>query len=201
LVEALMDRFRIAPAFAFVAVAACASRPTPPPEQPAPVESSVFTPANGVVVATDPAKAPPAETALSTSPPPAPTASGPDDPMSPAPSPAESELTPGVRAGAVVVFGQLHATRIEAAMRTAYPAIRECHEKALDAGTVEDKLTRVQLNFEITEQGRITKLTDDTANLNPLASSCILRAVLTVTFQPPKAGVVRVTYPLELTKP
>lgn len=86
-------------------------------------------------------------------------------------------------------------------MRGAYPAIRACHEKALEAGTVEDKPTRVQLNFEITEQGRITKLTDDTANLNPLASSCILRAVLTVTFQPPKAGVVRVTYPLELTRP
>jgi hypothetical protein len=120
--------------------------------------------------------------------------------MSPAPA-SESELTPGIEAGAVVVFGQLHATRVHAGMRTAHPAIRECHRKGLEAGTVEDKPTRVQLNFEITEQGGITKLTDDTANLNPLVSSCILRAVLTVKFQPPKAGTVRVTYPLMLTKP
>ena len=161
----------------------------------------MFTPANGVVEAPDPAKAPPAEPAPVTPAATAPTASGPDDPMSPAPTASESELTPGVEAGAVVVFGQLHATRIHAGMRTAYPAVRECHEKALEAGTVEPKSVRVQLNFEITEQGRITKLTDDTANLNPLVSSCILRAVLTVTFQPPKSGVVRVTYPLMLTKP
>src|SRR5687767_6659049 len=155
-----MDPVRILPAFALVAVTACASRPTPPPQHEAPVESSTFTPANAVVEPPAQASASPSEPA-----PTAPSLPGPNDPMTPAPPPAESELTPGVRAGAVVVFGQLHATRIEAAMRTAYPAIRECHKKALEAGTVEDKLTRVQLNFEITEQGRITKLTDDTANL------------------------------------
>jgi hypothetical protein len=189
-----MARLRISPAFALVAVAACASRPTPPPQRE-PVESPAFTPANAVVEAPPPA--PPVEPAPAAAPPAAP---DPNDPMTPAPPASESELTPGVESGAIVVFGQLHATRVEAGMRAAYPAIRECHKKALEAGTVEDKPVRVQLNFEITEQGRITKLTDDTANLNPLVSSCILRAVLTVTFQPPKAGVVRVTYPLMLRK-
>ena len=121
--------------------------------------------------------------------------------MTPAPTASESDLTAGVESGAVTVFGQLHATRVEAAMRRTYPAIRECHKKGLEAGTVEDKPVRVQLNFEITEQGDITKLTDDTANLNPLVSSCVLRAVLTAKFQAPKAGVVRVTYPLVLKKP
>ncbi len=86
-------------------------------------------------------------------------------------------------------------------MRAAYPAVRACHQEALDARTVEDKRVRVQLNFEITETGEMTKLTDDTANLNPLFSSCVLRAVMNVKFQPPKRGIVRVTYPLELTKP
>lgn len=86
-------------------------------------------------------------------------------------------------------------------MRAAYPAVRECHQKALELGTVEDKPVRVQLNFEIAETGAMTKLTDDTANLNPLFSSCVLRAVMNVTFQAPKRGIVRVTYPLELTKP
>ena len=71
-------------------------------------------------------------------------------------------------------------------MRSAYPAIRECHRKALEDRTVNDKPVRVQLNFEITGEGRITKLTDDTMNLNPLVSSCILRAVTAVTFQAPK---------------
>jgi hypothetical protein len=86
-------------------------------------------------------------------------------------------------------------------MASAYPAVRECHRKALENGTVEEKPVRVQLNFEITEQGTITKLTDDTANLNPLVSSCVLRAVIAVRFHRPKRGVVGVTYPLELTKP
>ena len=120
--------------------------------------------------------------------------------MAPAASASESD-TPGVKAGAVTVRGQLHPTRVEAAMRTAYPAVRECHRAALEKGTVEDKPIRVQLNFEITEQGTMAKLTDDTANLNPLVSSCVLRAVLAVKFQPPKRGIVGVTYPLELTKP
>lgn len=121
--------------------------------------------------------------------------------MAPAPPSSESERTPGVASGAIVVRGELHPTRVEAGMRAAYPAVRECHRKALENGTVEDKPVRVQLNFEITGQGAITKLTDDSANLNPLFSSCVLRAVLTVKFQPPKHGVVGVTYPLELTKP
>ena len=86
-------------------------------------------------------------------------------------------------------------------MRTVYPAVRECHRNALEKGTVENKPVRVQLNFEITHEGAITKLTDDTVNNNPLFSSCVLRAVLAVKFQPPKSGVVSVTYPLELTKP
>jgi hypothetical protein len=181
-----------------VAVTACASRPPPAPQQE-PADSPALVPANAVVEA--PASPSSAEPAPDTAVAPASTAvPDPNDPMMPA-SAEQSELTPGVEAGALVVFGQLHATRVEAAMRTAYPAIRACHAKALEAGTVEDKPVRVQLNFEITEQGRIAKLTDDTANLNPLVSSCILRAVLTVTFQPPKAGVVRVTYPLLLKKP
>jgi hypothetical protein len=121
--------------------------------------------------------------------------------MTPLPPSSDSEGTPGVTSGAVVVRGELHPSRVEVAMRSAYPAIRECHRKALELGTVEDKPVRVHLNFEITEKGLVTKLTDDTANLNPLFSSCVLRAVAGLTFQPPKRGVVRVTYPLQLTKP
>jgi hypothetical protein len=121
--------------------------------------------------------------------------------MTPAPAASESERTPGVTSGALVVRGQLHPTRVQAGMRSAYPAIRACHRKALEDRTVDDKPVRVQLNFEITQEGRITKLTDDTATLNPLVSSCILRAVTGVTFQAPKQGIVSVTYPLELTKP
>jgi len=192
---------RISPVLALVAALGCASRKTPAPGRE-PVESSAFVPANAVVEAPASDAPPSGEPAPPGVTPPHPSAApDPNDPTTPAPPAAESELTAGVQAGPINVFGELHATRVESAMRTAYPAIRECHEKALAAGTLEDKPVRVQLNFEITEQGRITKLTDDTANLNPLVSSCILRAVLTVTFRAPKSGVVRVTYPLVLKKP
>jgi hypothetical protein len=190
-----MDRFRIPPAFALVAVAACASRPTPPPT---PVESQAPNPAP---VAAAPEPVPALEPASAPTPSSSPAAAGPDDPTTPVSAASETELVPGVASGAVIVRGELHPTRVEAAVRTAYPAIRECHRKALERGTVEDKPVRVHLNFEITDRGLITKLTDDTANLNPLFSSCVLLAVSTVTFQPPKRGVVSVTYPLELTKP
>ena len=197
-----MDIFRIPPAFALVAVTACASRPNPPPEQaPAPVESSTLTPAQAVTEAPASAPAPSADAANTTTPPSAPSTPNPNDPMAPAPPASESERTPGVTSGAVVVRGELHPTRVQAGMRSAYPAIRACHRKGLEDGTVENKPVRVQLNFEITTEGRLTKLTDDTANLNPLVSSCILRAVTAVTFQAPKRGIVSVTYPLELTKP
>ncbi|HEX6273551.1 MAG TPA: AgmX/PglI C-terminal domain-containing protein [Polyangiaceae bacterium] len=196
-----MDCSRISPVFALVAALACASRPTPAPRRE-PVESSTFVPANAVVEAPASESPPSGEPAPPAAASPEPSAApDPNDPTMPAPPAAETELTAGVQAGTIAVSGQLHATRVEAAMRRTYPAIRECHEKALDAGTLEDKPVRVQLNFEITEQGRITKLTDDTANLNPLVSSCILRAVLTVTFRAPKSGVVRVTYPIVLKKP
>ena len=120
--------------------------------------------------------------------------------MTPLPPSSDSD-TPGVTSGAIAVRGELHPSRVEVAMRSVYPAIRECHRKALELGTVEDKPVRVHLNFEVTEAGLVTKLTDDTANLNPLFSSCVLRAVSGVAFQPPKRGVVSVTYPLQLTKP
>ena len=158
-----------------------------------------MTPANATTEAIAPASAPTSPAPTNTTPSSS-SVTDPNDPMSPAPSASESD-TPGVNAGAVAVRGPLHPTRVQAAMRTAYPAIRECHRAALEKGTVEDKPVRVQLNFEITEQGAMTKLTDDTANLNPLVSSCILRAVLAVKFEPPKRGIVVVTYPIELTKP
>lgn len=145
--------------------------------------------------------APTSDSAPANTTPASPAVAGPNDPTSPDPSATESESTPGVKAGAIAVRGELHPTRVEAAMRTAYPAVRDCHQKALEKGTVENKPIRVQLNFDITHEGAMTKLTDDTANLNPLVSSCILRAVLAVKFQPPKRGIVSVTYPLELTKP
>jgi outer membrane biosynthesis protein TonB len=197
-----MSVFRIPLAFALVAVMACASRPNPPPEPAsAPVESPPLTPANAVTEAPASTPAPTSDSANATTAPSASAASDPNDPMAPAPAAAESEGTPSVTSGAIVVRGQLHPTRVQAGMRSAYPAIRACHRKALDDRTVEDKPVRVQLNFEITTDGRLTKLTDDTANLNPLFSSCVLRAVTAVTFQPPKSGTVSVTYPLELTKP
>ena len=198
-----MARHRIPLAFALVAVAACASRPNPPPpEMPAPVQSPTATSAptpNTEAPALTPASG--RTEAATATPPSTSVAPDPNDPTTPLASASESESTPGVQPGAIAVLGQLHPTRVHAGMRTAFPAIRECHKKALEAGTAEDKPTRVQLNFEITESGTVNKLTDDTANLNPLFSSCVLRTVLAVKFQPPKRGTAQVNYPLELTKP
>jgi hypothetical protein len=194
----MTDAFRIPSAFALVVAAACASRPNSSPEP-------LMTPAAGTTspdeapVPEAPASAPasPAPSSLAA---PSPALGDQDDPTTPLPSSSDSD-TPGVTSGDVAVRGQLHPSRVHAAMRSVYPAIRECHRKALELGTVEDKPVRVQLGFEITEKGLIAKLTDDTANLNPLFSSCVLLAVSRVTFQPPKGGVVSVTYPLQLTKP
>lgn len=196
-----MDRFRIPPALALVAVAACASRPTPPAAPPPPPVDSSVTSSAPASIADGPPPVPAPTSSSAPTPSSSPGAPGPDDPTTPAPAASESEHVPGVVSGAVVVRGELHPTRVEAAMRTAYPAIRECHRAALERGTVEDKPVRVHLNFEITDKGLINKLTDDTANSNPLFSSCVLRAVSAVTFEAPKRGVVRVTYPLQLTKP
>src|SRR5262245_23804084 len=182
-----MDLHRFPAAFAFGVVAACASRPNPPP--PGTADDVQMTPASS-----EAGSVPEATT-------PAPVEPDPNDPTTPEPTASESEATPGVELGAVVVRGELHPTRVEARMRTAYPAVRECHKKALDARWVEEKSVHVQLNFEITETGEMTKLTYDTADYNPLFSSCVLRAVVNVKFDAPKSGRVRVTYPLELTKP
>jgi hypothetical protein len=193
----MTEGFRIASALALVAVAACASRPTSPSPE------ASMTPASGTTLSPVDAPNPETSAPAPASPAPSPLAPAPgdqDDPTTPLPSSSDSEI-PGVTSGDVAVRGELHPSRVHAAMRSVYPAIRECHRKALELGTVEDKPVRVQLGFEITEKGLIAKLTDDTANLNPLFSSCVLLAVSRVTFQPPKGGVVSVTYPLQLTKP
>jgi hypothetical protein len=186
-----MDRFRIPPVFALAALTACASHPNHPPvaESPPAVEPRASLASGGAPASENTLVPASSEIALD-----------PDDPRAPAPSTSSSDDTPGVSSGAVVVRGELHPTRVHAAMRAAYPAIHACHREALEKAWTEDKPVRVQLNFVITEQGSVTKLTDDTANLNPLFSSCVLRVVIAVTFPHPKQGTVSVTYPLLLTK-
>src|SRR6185503_12854470 len=102
-----MDRFRIPPTLALAVVTACASRPNHPPvaesppavaPQASPVSVDATAPTNALVPASS-------EVALD-----------PEDSRAPAPPAPSTDDTPGVSAGAVVARGELHPTRVQAAM-------------------------------------------------------------------------------------
>lgn len=94
--------------------------------------------------------------------------------------------------------GHLPPDLIQAVVRAHFERFRRCYEQGLakDASLSGTVNTR----FVIELDGRVSAVTDGGSSLPDAgARDCVLRAFETITFPPPRGGVVTVVYPITLT--
>jgi hypothetical protein len=200
-----MDAFPGATLLAVVVgLAACGSHAASPAVEPTAPESAAPE-AAGAAVSTRPSAAPPTSPALqvSAAPAAAPSADaddGPDDPMTALSETSPPVRTPGVKQGLTTVSGRLHPSRITATMRSQYPAVRSCYEKAPEGKATDGAPVEVRLRFVIGRDGSVTQVTDSGDREKTPLSDCVLDIIKKTRFQSPQAGIVTVTYPITLTK-
>ena len=175
-------------------VLACGS---PPPAEPPPVPSSEpvanaapdaesegeDTRSEAVVASTPTAAAP------VTAPP------DPDDPMVALPEASPPARVPGVSAGALIVSGQLHPSRIQVRLRERFGEFRHCHPQ----GAVSE---HVRTGFVIGREGKVTSVNDaGSTSADGPAAQCVRTIIAKLEFQPPKRGRASVKYTLTLGEP
>ncbi len=182
-------------------VLSCGSPPPaelPPPAEPPPVAApSPSEPAADAAPDAEPEGDDTRSEAPVPTPPAAVTASvpaDPDDPMVALPE-ASPARVPGVSAGAIIVSGQLHPSRILVRLRERFDEFRRCHPK----GAVGE---HVRTGFIIGRDGKVSSIEDAGSTLpDGPAAQCIRTIISKLEFQPPKRGIARVKYSLTLGEP
>lgn len=106
---------------------------------------------------------------------------------------------PLVRRGELTVNGRLPPEVVQRVMRQNFGRFRLCYENGLrTAPKLEGKVT---LAFTIRRDGKVEGATATTDLTDKAVSTCMARAVESISFPSPDGGVAKVTFELLLTPP
>ncbi len=106
--------------------------------------------------------------------------------------------SPALRIGAASVSGRLPPEVIKRIVRQHFGQIRLCYEKGL---ATDPKLEgRVTTTFVIAKTGDVTSVADAKSDLaNATVIQCVDKVFAALKFPEPEGGIVKVTYPIDLS--